>query len=98
MASKSIVVGQIRQKAFEMLPADSNLYLYGSRARGDSLIIVNKTQLEPKDYDELVYPFTSLGWDLKEMIIPVIYTTNEWSQMSMTPFYKNIQNEAILLK
>ena len=106
MASKSIVVGQIRQKAFEVLPADSNLFLYGSRARGDSkkdsdwdlLIIVNKTQLEPKDYDELVYPFTSLGWDLKEMIIPVIYTTNEWAQMTMTPFYKNIQNEAILLK
>jgi hypothetical protein len=41
----------------------------------------------------VVYPFTALGWDLGEMIIPVVYTANEWNSTSFTPFYKNVERE-----
>ena len=79
--------------------------LFGSRARGDAkedsdwdlLLLLNKEKLEQSDYDEIVYPFTALGWDLGEMIIPVIYTMDEWKSTSFTPFYKNIEKEGKII-
>ena len=75
----------IRSKAREVMPTGVEVYLYGSRARGDHradsdwdiLILVNKPRVDMSDYDDLSYPLTALGWEHGEAIIPVVYSRDE---------------------
>ena len=60
-------------------------------------MILDKSRIEQDDYDKVTYPLTALGWTMGEMIIPVIYTKKEWDDNSFTPFYKNVEQDGILL-
>ncbi len=99
------VIASIKDVARQILPSGARLILYGSRARGqahegsdwDLLVLLDKNKVEQSDYDTIVYPLTAEGWNLGEMIIPVMYTQTEWQQSSFTPFYKNVQQEGIAL-
>ena len=99
--SEDIVVESIKDVAKNVLPENAKLLLYGSRARGDYsegsdwdlLVILDKAKIEQSDYDNIVYPFTDLGWGLGEIIIPVLYTKKEWESMSPMPFYQNVEQD-----
>ena len=103
--SNNEVITRIREVAERVLPEDSKLYLYGSRARGDNredsdwdlLVLLNKQRIEPNDYDKYSYPFAILGWDINQYINPILYTTNNWETKSFTPFYKNVMSDRIVL-
>ncbi len=105
MRTREEIMRRIREVVKHNLSGVSHVYLYGSRARGeasvdsdwDVLIILDKPQIDQSDYDNVTYPITSLGWELGEMIIPVLYTKNEWESNSFTPFYKNVEQEKILI-
>lgn len=96
---------KIKEVVQAIVPEGSHVLLYGSRARGnfhkdsdwDILVILNKPKIEQNDYDEVVYPLTALGWKIGEMIIPVVYTREEWQQSSFTPFYKNVEQDSIVI-
>lgn len=80
-------------------------YLFGSRARGcakedsdwDVLVILNKSKLESRDYDEITYPLSALGWETDQLICPIMYTKEEWERQAFTPFYDNVEREKIVL-
>ena len=99
------VLNQIRQVAKHTAPEGSMVLLFGSRARGqarkgsdwDILIVLPKAQLQQADYDQVSYPLVELGWTLGEQINPVVYTEQEWKASSITPFYDNVQRDAISL-
>lgn len=96
---------KIKEVVQAIVPEGSHVLLYGSRARGnfhedsdwDILVILNKPKIEQNDYDEVVYPLTALGWKIGEMIISVVYTREEWKQSSFTPFYKNVEQDSIVI-
>lgn len=100
-----MVIESIKQSLLLNLPSGSHALLYGSRARGDArpdsdwdiLIILDKEKLTPEDYDRISYPLTVLGWEMGEYINPIIYTSEEWKQYRITPFYHNVMNDAIPL-
>ena len=99
------VLDSIKQSLLLNLPLGGQALLYGSSARGDArpdsdwdiLIILDKEKLTPEDYDRISYPLTELGWELGEYINPIMYTSNEWKQYMITPFYHNVMNDAIPL-
>lgn len=98
------IIDSIRQVAVSTLPPNSNLLLYGSRARGDNrpdsdwdlLILLDKPKLVADDYD-VTYPFRELGWDLGEEISPHVYTKKQWGEWTFLPFYKNVERDKIVL-
>ena len=74
---QDLVIRHIKEVAQRIVPKGGQVLLYGSRARGeahegsdwDLLIILDKPKIEKGDYDNVVFPFTSLGWDIGEDII-----------------------------
>ena len=97
---------RIQQVGREVVPQGAQLYLFGSRARGDNrqdsdwdlLVILPKDSLTMDDYANITYPLTELGWDIGQKINPIMYTKKEWEENSFTPFYHNVQHDAIRLQ
>lgn len=95
----------IRKCLAKNMPANGKAILFGSQARGtarddsdwDILIILDKEELLPSDYDNVTYPLTELGWELGKEINPVMYSTKEWLKYKNTSFCKNVEKEGIRL-
>ena len=89
----------------QILPEGSNLWLYGSRARGDNrpdsdwdlLVLVDKDKQQLQDFDAYAYPFVEMGWNSGAEINPMLYTRKEWQQRYFTPFYKNVERDKMVL-
>lgn len=98
------VIEKIRQLASTVLPLGSSLWLYGSRARGDNhensdwdlLVLLDKSKITANDYD-LTYPFRELGWNLGIEISPHVYSRQQWNTWTFLPFYKNVEQDKIVL-
>ena len=101
---KSQILERIKQLALVILPKGSSLWLYGSHARGDYgensdwdlLILLDKSKITSEDYD-LTYYFRELGWDLGTEISPHIYSKSQWANWFFLPFYKNVEQDKIVL-
>jgi len=84
---------------------DARILLYGSRARGDAkfdsdwdlLVILDKPKIEPGDYELVSYPIYELGWETVVQFSVKLYSKAEWEKRSFTPFYKNVEKEAVIL-
>lgn len=86
-------------------------YLFGSRARGDArddsdwdrrsdwdvLILLDKPKVSLEDYSKYSSPLTELGWDINEMINPVLFSKKEWDENRSTLFHHNVEAEAIAI-
>ena len=80
-------------------------FLFGSRARGtehegsdwDVLILIDKPKVTLQDYDKYSYPLRELGWDIDEIINPVIFSRKEWDENSFTLFNRHVRKEAIAI-
>lgn len=95
----------IKQLGKEILPENARLMLFGSQARDeanpdsdwDLLILFEGDKVSNEDFDRCGFPFISLGWSLGVEINPVVYTYSEWQKRSITPFYKNVMKERVVL-
>lgn len=95
----------IRKCLAKNMPLGGKAILFGSQAKGtakndsdwDILIILDKEELLPSDYDNITYPLVMLGWELGKEINPVMYSVKEWHKYKKTPFFKNVEKEGIKL-
>ena len=79
--------------------------LFGSRARGtekegsdwDVLILLDKPKITLQDYYKYSYPLRELGWDIDEIINPVLFSKKEWEENRYTLFNHNVTREGIAI-
>lgn len=98
------IVDNIKELKRKVLP-DDKLILFGSQARQeatfesdwDMLILLDKDEITPTDFEKYAYPFVELGWKLGEYFSMKLYTVSEWMKRKGTPFFKNVETEGIEL-
>lgn len=103
MTSRSEMIESLRSVAQRVLPEGSQVWLYGSRARGDNrndsdwdlLILVDMPRAGSTDEDNYSYPFVLTGWQHSAAVSPLLYTFEDWNRRRATPFYENIENDKI---
>ena len=102
---KSSIIQRIQTMGQQILPKGSNIWLYGSRARGDQhtgsdwdlLVLVDKDKQQLQDFDQYAYPFIEMGWQIGVEINPMLYTRKEWARRHFTPFYNNVETDKVVL-
>ena len=86
---------------------DSEIYLYGSQARGDSkifsdwdlLILFNLQNISFDLETKVMDDFYDVELETGAVISPLIYSKTDWNERhSMTPLYENIKKEGIRIK
>ena len=86
---------------------ESEIYLYGSRARGDEnnisdwdlLILLNKQNISFDFETKFMDEFYEIELETGEVISPLIYSKSDWiEKYSVTPLYENIQKEGVRIK
>ena len=101
------VIDLIKIKAEEILPQGSTVTLFGSRARGDyrndsdwdiHILTPGPEKIDfHHAYDNYVYPFELLGFDLEEEINPIIHTFSGWEKCKGILLYYNIREEGKII-
>jgi len=86
---------------------DSEIFLYGSQARGDSkkdsdwdlLILLNLKSI-PFDLEtKIMDDFYDIELETGVIISPLIYSKSDWiEKQSITPLFENVQKEGIRIK
>ena len=95
------ILQRIKSEIIKQYPS-AKIILYGSRARGDSkeysdwdiLILIDK-YLTEKQKLEIKYKLYDLELDIDEVVCSIIHSKQEWENLQITPFYKNVQREGI---
>ena len=103
-AKEEEIIRKIKETCRKVVPPDGQVWLYGSRARGDAheesdwdiLILLNKPKLEASDYG-VAYPFRELGWNIGEEINPTLYAKQQWNSWTYLPYYKNVERDKVVL-
>lgn len=97
---KKQIIEAMHNRLHEIDP-HAKAILFGSRARGtehegsdwDVLILLDKPKVTLQDYDKYSYPLRELGWDIDEIINPVLFSQKEWEENHYTLFNHNVNKE-----
>lgn len=97
------MISNIKAVANSVIPTGGQVWLYGSRARGDAredsdwdlLILLDKDNITAADEDNIAYPFVDIGWSNGCAINPQMYTFAEWEKRAFTPYYKNVEHDKV---
>ena len=96
---KKRIIEAMHNRLHEIDP-HAKAILFGSRARGTEhegsvLILLDKPKVTLQDYDKYSYPLRELGWDIDEIINPILFSKKEWEENHYTLFNHNITREGI---
>jgi uncharacterized protein len=85
----------------------SEVYLYGSRARGnakrlsdwDILILLNSKNISFELETKFMNEFYEVELETGEIIAPLVFTKSDWNgRHSITPLYENIKKEGVRIR
>ncbi|MCC5928175.1 MAG: nucleotidyltransferase domain-containing protein [Cyclobacteriaceae bacterium] len=100
------IIQQILEVSDKEYP-DSEIYLFGSHARGDFkplsdwdlLILLDQDNITFSLETEIMDRFYDIELKTGQIISPIIYSKKEWNtKYKSTPLYENINAEGIRLK
>ena len=86
---------------------DSEMFLYGSRARGeakqfsdwDLLILLNLNEVSFDTETKFMDEFYEIEIETGQVISPLIYTKKDWANNHfITPLYENILKDGLKIK
>lgn len=106
MESKENIISKIQNLSEKNYP-DSEIYLYGSQARGsatnnsdwDLLILLNSESVPFSLETKVMDDFYDIELETGQIISPLIYSKKEWNEKySITPIFKNIRKEGFRIK
>jgi predicted nucleotidyltransferase len=98
------IFNEIQALKRQILPENSKLILFGSQARGnakldsdwDLMVLLDKKGKITYEEDAMYgYPFDTIGWKYGTAVNTLLYSTEDWENRKITPFYKNIAKEGI---
>lgn len=103
MSRKETILKRIREVVYSNSPL-SEIYLYGSRARGnarkqsdwDILILLNTPKVNFELEKQFIDALYEIEIETGEVISPLVYSKTEWNKKhSFTPLYENINRDGI---
>ena len=105
MNTENTIISKILELSKTKYP-DAEIYLYGSRARGDAkplsdwdlLVLLNSKNISFSMETKIMDEFYEIELETGEILSPLIYSKEEWNvKYRYTPLYENIKNESIRL-
>ena len=92
---EEMIINKLRSTANSVVPEGGEVWLYGSRARGDAhkdsdwdlLILLNQPSITTEDEEKI-----------DVAVSPQLYTFEEWERRSFTPYYKNVEHDKLLIR
>lgn len=105
MINQKDLLDKIKEVIRKLEPG-SKIYLYGSRARGNSqnesdwdlLIILDRDKITHQEEFQLTSALYDLELATGEVLSPMIYSENEWfGRYKVTPYFYNVMQEGILI-
>ncbi len=106
MGKRDKILERILQLAKAKHP-NSEIYLYGSRARGDAnelsdwdlLVLLNLKNITFDIETKIMDEFYELELETGEVISPLVYSKRDWNKKhASTPLFKKIKKEGIKIK
>ena len=103
--TRTHIVDKIREKTREMLP-DAQAFIYGSEARGDArpdsdidlLILLPEDKVTPEHEHAIVSKLFEIELQSGIIISTLVMSRRQWDNPRViTPFYRNVKREGILL-
>ncbi|MEM6317082.1 MAG: nucleotidyltransferase domain-containing protein [Bacteroidota bacterium] len=94
------IVDSVKKEVTKIAP-DSEVILFGSRARGDFkeksdwdfLILLNKKKVSKSEKEKIRSKLYEIELMTDEVISTIIHSRSEWEKRSVTPIYQIIEEE-----
>ncbi len=86
------------------IDADAEVYIYGSRARGEAtdesdwdIMVITHKDATPQLKQSIRHALYNIEWDNGCVISSIIHSREEWASplMRLTPFYQNVTSQAV---
>jgi uncharacterized protein len=103
---KQYIIKLIRQKVNE-IDKTAEVILYGSRARGDNkrdsdwdvMILLKRNNVDKKVEQTFRHHLLDLELEIGVPVSVFVYSKSDWEgKYSVTPFFRNIKKEGIIIQ
>ncbi|NCR39173.1 MAG: nucleotidyltransferase domain-containing protein [Microcystis aeruginosa W13-11] len=102
---KQLLLNKIKQ-AVQAIEPQSQIFLYGSRARNDAkadsdwdILVLVDGITNPTRTSQIRRQIYEIEWETEEVICTIVRSKNQWEHplLQTTPFWQSVNKEAIML-